>query len=64
MNKMKTHKGARSRLKVTATGKVMHKRTFGGHLMSKKSGQRAMGTRRLVALGNALADRYRERLPG
>lgn len=62
MKRMKTNKGANSRLKVTATGKVMHKRTYGGHLMSKKSGDRCRNTRRSFPLGNALAVKYLERL--
>ena len=39
-NKLKTHKGARKRLKVSATGKVRYRRSFAGHLMSAKSGNR------------------------
>ncbi|MBA7626309.1 hypothetical protein ES703_33755 [subsurface metagenome] len=40
MPKQKTHKGLKKRVKVTATGKVRHKRTGGGHLMSGKSAKR------------------------
>ncbi|MGD2095241.1 MAG: 50S ribosomal protein L35 [Phycisphaerales bacterium] len=40
MPKQKTHKGLKKRVKVTATGKVKHKRTGGGHLMSGKSAKR------------------------
>jgi len=40
MPKQKTHKGLRKRVKITATGKVKHKRTGGGHLMSGKSAKR------------------------
>jgi len=38
--KYKTHKGLAKRVRVSATGKVKHKATFGGHLMSGKSGKR------------------------
>ena len=38
--KMKTHKGALKRFKVTAKGKVRYRRSFAGHLMSGKSGDR------------------------
>ena len=37
---MKTHKGLKRRLKVTGTGKVLHKRAGKRHLMSKKSAKR------------------------
>lgn len=40
MPKQKTHKGLSKRVKVTATGKVKHKRTGGGHLMSGKNAKR------------------------
>ena len=37
MPKQKTHKGIRKRVKVTASGKIKHRRTGGGHLLSHKS---------------------------
>ncbi len=40
MPKQKTHKGLAKRVKVTAGGKVLRRKTFGGHLMSGKSGKR------------------------
>lgn len=46
MPKMKPHKGLKSRVKVSAGGKVLHKRAFGGHLMSGKAGQRKIRIRR------------------
>jgi large subunit ribosomal protein L35 len=36
--KMKTHKGVKKRFKVSATGKVSHKRCGSSHLNSHKSG--------------------------
>ncbi len=39
MPKQKTHKGLKKRVKVTATGKIKHKKAGAGHLMSKKSGK-------------------------
>jgi len=38
MPKMKTHKGLRKRVKISARGKVIRRKSFSGHLMSKKSG--------------------------
>jgi large subunit ribosomal protein L35 len=40
MPKQKTHKGLSKRVKVTAGGKVRHKRCGGGHLMSAKNAKR------------------------
>ena len=40
MPKQKTHKGLSKRIKVTATGKVKHRRAGGSHLMSGKGGKR------------------------
>lgn len=40
MPKQKTHKGLRKRVKVTATGKIKHRRTGSGHLLSGKSAKR------------------------
>ena len=37
MPKQKTHKGSAKRFKVTASGKVKYKKSFGGHLMSGKN---------------------------
>jgi large subunit ribosomal protein L35 len=38
--KMKTHKGVKKRFKVTANGKVTHKRCGSSHLNSHKSGKK------------------------
>ena len=40
MPKQKTHKGLKKRVKVTASGKVKHKRPGCGHLMSGKNAKR------------------------
>ena len=40
MPKQKTHKGLAKRVKITATGKVVHKRANAGHLMSGKPAKR------------------------
>lgn len=40
MPKMKTHKGTAKRVKITKTGKLLRRRAFGNHLLSKKSKSR------------------------
>jgi large subunit ribosomal protein L35 len=44
--KMKTHKGAKKRFKVSANGKVTHKKCGSSHLMSHKSGKQVRKLRR------------------
>jgi len=50
MPKMKSHKGLRKRVKVTASGKVKRMRAFGGHLMSSKNGKRCRAIGRPAAM--------------
>ena len=40
MPKLKTRKGAAKRIKVSGTGKLLHRRASGRHFLSKKSGSR------------------------
>ena len=37
MPKMKTHRGAAKRFKITSTGKVMRRKAFKNHILEKKS---------------------------
>ena len=45
-NAMKTHKGLKARVRVTKTGKVLHRRSGKSHLMSGKSGKKVRQLRR------------------
>lgn len=49
--KAKTHKGIKKRFKVTATGKVTHKRCGSSHLNSHKSGSKIRKLRRKSVIG-------------
>jgi len=40
MPKMKSHKGARKRFKITGSGKVKRLRAFKSHILTKKSPKR------------------------
>jgi large subunit ribosomal protein L35 len=40
MPKVKTHSGAKKRLKVTGTGKVKRKKAFKSHILTKKETKR------------------------
>jgi large subunit ribosomal protein L35 len=50
MPKLKTHKGMKKRFKVSATGKVSHKRCGSSHLMSHKSGKQVRRLRKKSTL--------------
>ncbi|MFQ5495211.1 MAG: 50S ribosomal protein L35 [Phycisphaerae bacterium] len=64
MPKMKTHKGVLKRVRVTAKGKVKHKRSNAGHLMSSKNGNRCRGLRRPATFAKAFRARLKEALAG
>ena len=59
MPKQKTHKGLSKRVKITATGKVRHKRTGGGHLMSGKNAKRRRRVRSSSIMKSATAKTVR-----
>ena len=62
MPKMKTHKGLSKRVKVTATGKVVYKKSFGGHLMSHKSGNRVRSLRKDCGMVRTMANKAKRAL--
>ena len=46
MPKMKTHKGAKKRFKITGTGTVKRLRAYKSHILTKKSPKRKRNLRR------------------
>jgi large subunit ribosomal protein L35 len=62
MRKQKTHKGLKKRVKVTARGKVVRKKSFGGHLMSHKSGRRCQRLRKPTLIVGKTADNIKQAL--
>jgi len=44
--KMKTHKGAKKRFKLTGTGKIKRMRAFKSHILTKKDAKRKRRLRR------------------
>ncbi len=40
MPKMKTHRGAAKRFKITSTGKIRRRRAFANHILEKKTSKR------------------------
>ena len=46
MPKMKSHRGARKRFKITGTGKVKRLKAFKSHILTKKTSKRKRHLRR------------------
>lgn len=40
MPKMKTHRGAAKRFEIKRSGKIMRRKSFGSHILTKKSAKR------------------------
>ena len=57
MPKLKTHKGMKKRFKVSANGKVSHKRCGSSHLMSHKNGKKVRRLRKKSTLDVAAESR-------
>jgi large subunit ribosomal protein L35 len=54
MPKMKTHRGAAKRFRVTGSGKVLHRKATGNHMLTKKTGSRR---RRIEGMSEVTAER-------
>jgi large subunit ribosomal protein L35 len=50
MSKSKTHKGTKKRIRLTATGKLVRRRAFGSHLLTKKSANRKRRLRKAATV--------------
>jgi large subunit ribosomal protein L35 len=61
--KLKTHKGAAKRFKVTATGKVKRRHAFARHILTKKSAGRKRKLSKSTVLSEADAPKVRRMLP-
>ena len=51
MPKMKSHKGARKRFKITGSGEVKRGRAFKSHILTKKTSKRKRRLRRAAMIG-------------
>ena len=58
MPKMKTHRGAAKRFRVSARGKILHRKATGNHMLIKKSGSRK---RRITGMSEVTAERENTR---
>lgn len=64
MPKMKTHRAAAKRLRITGTGKIVRKRANGRHLLEKKSSKRKRSLGKVVGVAPADVRRARKMLGG
>lgn len=53
MAKMKSHRGASKRFKITGTGKVTRHKAYKSHILTKKSAKRKRGLRQSTLLTSA-----------
>ncbi len=53
MPKMKSHRGAMKRFKVTGSGKVARHKAYKSHILTKKSAKRKRGLRKGTTLTSA-----------
>jgi len=61
--KLKTHKGAKRRFKVTATGKIMHAKGMKSHNRRKKSARVKRQFDRMLVMNDASVKRVKRLLP-
>jgi large subunit ribosomal protein L35 len=54
MPKMKTNRATAKRFRITARGKVLHRKATGNHMLTKKSGSRR---RRVEGMNEVTAER-------
>ncbi len=61
--KLKTHRGAAKRFKVTGTGKVIRRHAFARHILTKKSSGRKRKLGKSAVLDEAEVKSVRDMLP-
>lgn len=61
--KIKTHKGAKRRFKITATGKIMHAKGMKSHLRRKKAPRVKRQFDRMQIMNETTTKRVRRLLP-
>ncbi len=63
MPKMKTHRGAAKRIKVTGTGKWKRGKAFTSHILTKKSPKRKRNLRKASLISKSDMKRVKQLLP-
>ncbi len=63
MPKLKTHRGAAKRLKVTGTGKLKKRSGYKSHLLTGKPAKRTRSLRKATLVSDSEYDRMKKLLP-
>ncbi|MDH7513121.1 MAG: 50S ribosomal protein L35 [Clostridiales bacterium] len=63
MPKLKTHRGAKKRFKVTATKKIVHSKAYKSHLLAKKKPKRKRTLGKKVVVSRADRSTIKKMLP-
>ena len=63
MPKMKSHRGAAKRFKMTGTGKLVRRKANKQHILTKKSSKRKRKLRQAALVSSAEAKRLKQMLP-
>jgi large subunit ribosomal protein L35 len=63
MSKLKTHKGAAKRFKVTGTGKIMRRRANKSHLLTGKPSKRKRYLRQIAQVDETLYKSIKSLIP-
>ena len=63
MPKMKTHRGAAKRFKITGTGKIKRSKAYKSHILTKKSAKRKRQLSQLTIMDKSDSKRIRRLLP-
>ncbi|MFP4081241.1 MAG: 50S ribosomal protein L35 [Candidatus Aminicenantes bacterium] len=63
MPKLKTHRGAKKRFKVTKKKKIIHHKAYKSHILTKKTAKRKRGLRKKKAVKPPDKNKIRKMLP-
>jgi len=63
MPKLKTHRGAKKRFKVTGRKKIVHSKAYKSHLLTKKSAKRKRGLGKKTTISSSDIKRIKKMLP-
>lgn len=63
MPKLKTHKGAQKRLKITAKGKIKRRKAYASHILTKKNAKRKRNLKQATLISKEESKRVKELLP-
>ena len=63
MPKLKTHKGAQKRFKVTGKKKIVHNKAFKSHILTKKNAKRKRNLRKKDIISQSDRSNIKDMLP-